>query len=201
VKISKFWSSAFSLVFACSACSKKDSTQPAAVKAKPAQDSMTTSLEKSAAEVKHKVQETAAQVTEKAAAEAEKAKGQAQELAAKAGEEVQKAKDQLVELKDKAAAEPAKLAAPVGVTVEGAKAETASATTNLRSQAQDLIDQASKLVANTKYADAADKLKELSSFKLTPDQQKVADNLGEQIKKALASDAAKSVGNLFKATK
>jgi hypothetical protein len=200
VKISKILFTAFSFALFCSACSKKDSTPPPA-EAKPAQASVVTSLEKSAAEVKQKVQETATEVTQKATAEAEKAKAQAQELAAKAGEEVQKAKNQLVELQGKAAAEPAKLSAPVDATTEAAKTGTASATTNVRSQAQNVIDQASKLVANTKYADAADKLKELGSFKLTPDQQKVVDNLGEQIKKGLATDAAKSVGNLFKSSK
>ncbi len=101
-------------------------------------------------------------------------------------------------MKDKVAAEPAKLAAPAEAGAQSAKTGAASATDNVRAQAQNLIDQASKLVANTKYADAADKLKQLSNYKLTPDQQKTADNLGEQIKKALASDTAKSVGDLFK---
>jgi hypothetical protein len=201
VKISKIWFTAFSLALVCSACSKKDSTPPPAAEVKPAQASVATSLEKSAAEVKQKVQETAAEVTQKATAEAVKAKAQAQELAAKAGEEVQKAKNQLVELQGKAAAEPTKLSAPVDATADAAKTGTTSATTNARSQAQNLIDQATKLVANTKYADAADKLKELGNFKLTPDQQKAVDNLGEQIQRGLATDAAKSVGNLFKPTK
>ena len=58
-----------------------------------------------------------------------------------------------------------------------------------------------KLVAEAKYAEAADVLKKLANSKLDSEQQKSVDALGVQIKKALAADAAKSVGDLLKGNK
>ncbi len=71
-----------------------------------------------------------------------------------------------------------------------------------KAQAQTLIDQAQKLVAGTKYEDAASILKQLSAMKLTPDQQKLVTDLQGVVQKAVASKAtgegAKAVGDLFK---
>jgi len=79
-----------------------------------------------------------------------------------------------------------------------ATAATAAGT----SKAQEWIDKAKSLVAQTKYSEAASVLQQLSSLKLTDEQQKLVDTLKEQIQKALASKAtgegASAVGNLLK---
>lgn len=57
-------------------------------------------------------------------------------------------------------------------------------------QAQGLIDKVKTLVAEKKYNDAMTTLKELSALKLTPEQQKLVDELKAQVQKALAGSAA-----------
>ncbi|HEY5914665.1 MAG TPA: hypothetical protein VJA21_29090 [Verrucomicrobiae bacterium] len=70
-------------------------------------------------------------------------------------------------------------------------------------QAQGLIDQAKNLVSQNKYQDAVAKLKELASTKLTPDQQKLVDDLKAKIQAALANtavsgtNAASALGNML----
>src|SRR6266568_5046674 len=86
-------------------------------------------------------------------------------------------------------------------TIEDAAQKASAGADKLKTQAQALIDQASKLVADSKYAEAADVLRQLANYKLSPEQQKTTDGLGTQIKAGLAADATKSVGDLLKGTK
>jgi len=64
------------------------------------------------------------------------------------------------------------------------------------SQAQGLIDKAKGLIENKQYPEAMNILKELSNTKLTPEQQKLVDDLKAQVEKAMAgaatSEATKS---------
>jgi hypothetical protein len=161
-------------------CSKKqEPTAPSAQNQKPSDTAA--SLEKAANEVKEKVQQTAQDVAQKAGAEADKLKTQAEQQA-------QQAKDLVVSEADK-------LKAKTQEQVQAAKDQIAAGSETLK--AQSLIDRASKLVADTKSADAANVLKQLASLQLTPEQQKTADDLAGKIKIALTGDAAKSVGNLL----
>ena len=160
-------------------CSKQEEPAPAAQNAKSSETAA--SLQKAASDVKDKVQETAQDVAQKAAAEAERLKTQAQQ-------KVEEAKEVVVSEADK-------LKAQAQAQVQVTKDQIAAGSETLK--AQSLIDRASKLVAETKYADAANVLKQLASLKLTPEQQQTVNELSGKIKTALAGDAAKSVGGLL----
>jgi hypothetical protein len=68
-----------------------------------------------------------------------------------------------------------------------------------QAQAQSLIDKAQGLVSEKKYSDALNTIKQLSSFKLTADQQKEVDNLKAKIQELMAnSSVSNAVGNLLK---
>jgi hypothetical protein len=65
-------------------------------------------------------------------------------------------------------------------------------------QTQGLIDRAKDLVKDQKYQEALSTLGQLSNLKLTPEQQKLVDDLKAQIQSALAKatapDAASALG-------
>jgi F0F1-type ATP synthase membrane subunit b/b' len=160
-------------------CSKKEEPAPSAETQKSSDT--TASLQKAASDMKDKVQQTAQDAAQKARAEADKLKTEAQQ-------QVQQVKEQVVSEADK-------LKAQAQAQVQVTKDQIAAGSETVK--AQSLIDKASKLVADTKYADAANVLKQLASLKLTPEQQKTVDDLTGKIKTALAGDAARSVGNLL----
>jgi len=170
--------------FLLAGCAKKE--EPAAPSAQNQKSSDTAgSLQKAATDMRDTAQQTAQDVAQKAAAEADKLKAQAQQ-------QVQQAQAQVVSEADK-------LKAKAQEQVQAAKDQAAAGSDKLK--AQSLIDQASKLVADTKYADASNVLTQLAGLKLTPEQQKTVDDLTGKVKTALAGDAAKSVGNLIKENK
>src|SRR5260221_306791 len=63
------------------------------------------------------------------------------------------------------------------------------AATAATSQAQGLIDKAKSLVDGGQYADASKLLQQLANMKLTPEQQKMVDDLKATFQKSLAGSA------------
>lgn len=100
-------------------------------------------------------------------------------------------------LKEKAAAEQAAFEKLSDEQL--ALAAHAAAATVQKSQG--LIETAQKLVGENKYTEALQVINDLASLRLTPAQQKLVDNLKEQIKKAMAakagSEATKAIGDLL----
>jgi len=82
-----------------------------------------------------------------------------------------------------------------------AVAQATSAASAASAQAQGLIDKATALVTDQKYPEAMSVVQQLSSLKLTPEQQKLVDDLKAKIQAALAKatapDAASAVGNVL----
>jgi hypothetical protein len=82
-----------------------------------------------------------------------------------------------------------------------AVAAMASSLSTTNSLVEGLINNAKGLVTNQKYQDALNVVQQLSSLKLTPEQQAVVDGLKTQIQTALAkaagADAASALGNVL----
>ena len=88
---------------------------------------------------------------------------------------------------------PAATAQPAAENIqkqaEAAAPAAQSAVAETASQAQGLISKVQGYIADSKYSDAANVLKELSSMKLTSEQQKLVNDLTAQVQKAMAGAA------------
>lgn len=88
---------------------------------------------------------------------------------------------------------------------EAVKDTAKAAVDQAASKAQELITQAKGLVDAKKYADASNILQQLAALKLTPEQQKLVEDLKATIQQALAkqatSEGVKAVGGLLDSKK
>jgi hypothetical protein len=92
-------------------------------------------------------------------------------------------------------------AATAQQTVDAATLKANAAASDATNQVQALIEKAKGYVTDEKYKDALGVLQQLSSVKLTDEQQKLVDSLKEKVQTALAStagsNAASALGNIL----
>jgi NADH dehydrogenase/NADH:ubiquinone oxidoreductase subunit G len=90
----------------------------------------------------------------------------------------------------------------VEAAAQEVKAAADTVVADTTSKANELIAQAKKLISETKYSDASNILNQLSSMKLTPEQEKLVADLKTQLQKAMTAlggtNAASTINNLFK---
>lgn len=80
-------------------------------------------------------------------------------------------------------------------TAETVRDTAREATDQASNRAQELITQARGLVDAKKYAEASNILQQLASLKLTPEQQKLVDDLKSSIQQGLAQQATSKAGD------
>ena len=119
----------------------------------------------------------------------------------KAVQETKAAADKVV---DKVSTEAAKAKDAVVAAATDAKDATAKAVTDATAaapqtgDAQSLLEQAQKFIAEKKYTDASNLLSGLSKFKLTPEQQEMGKKLLAQLQQAVGGEGAtKAIGGLL----
>ena len=163
-------------------CGKKETADTTTV---PEVKRATPAVTQEAPKTVPKPDDSAKQAEALKAAQAQAAKAQADQEAAV--------------LKEKAAADKAAADKAVFEKLSDeqlALAAYAAAATVQKSQG--LIETAQKLAGENKYTEALQVIKDLASLRLTTEQQKLVDNLKEQIKKAMAdkagSEADKAIG-------
>lgn len=94
---------------------------------------------------------------------------------------------------DQAAKVAAEHKAEVQQAVSNVAASAQTAASEASSQAQTLIAQATSLISEKKFQDASQILQQLATLKLTPEQQKLVDDLKAKIQAGLAASGLQNV--------